>query len=104
MSRQLTPLHAHQNRSEPGAADRKSSNSAIVNNTFRRLDRPDLEITSLKGWFEGPTLIENVTIADNSFYEGAGKDIINWNHSKGSGVDVSAPDNRFLPDETVVPL
>ena len=41
----------------------KSSNSLITGNTFARMNRPDLEVTSLRQWFEGPTVIDNVTIS-----------------------------------------
>jgi len=43
----------------------KSSHSVIEGNTFRNAKIPNLELTWLPQFFEGPVVLENVTVANN---------------------------------------
>ena len=45
----------------------KSSDSLIENNTFSYARLPNLEITGLEQWMEGPMAITNVSVTGNSF-------------------------------------
>jgi len=46
----------------------KSSNALILNNTFRHARELHLELQMIPSFYEGPILINNVTIANNTFY------------------------------------
>ena len=45
----------------------KASGSRVVGSRFANASSANLEITGLQNWLEGPMLIDNVTVADNSF-------------------------------------
>ena len=45
----------------------KSSDSSVVNSTFAVAGMQNLEVTGLQNWMEGPMLISNVVIANNTF-------------------------------------
>ena len=50
----------------------KSSESFILNNTFSHFGEPHLELQMIPSFYEGPVLIHNVTIANNTFYAAKG--------------------------------
>merc|ERR1712217_655348 len=50
----------------------KSSNSSIVNNTFRHAGMLHIELQMIPSFFEGPVLIDNVTISNNTVYANRG--------------------------------
>ena len=45
----------------------KSSHSVIEGNRFANANIPNLEIAWLPGFFEGPVVVTNVSVADNTF-------------------------------------
>ena len=53
----------------------KSSGGAMINNTFQTARIPNLEVTPLPQFFEGPIGIHNIAIQGNTI-TGAGKDPI----------------------------
>jgi hypothetical protein len=72
----------------------KSSNAVIANNSFANAGT-NLEITYLQPWLEGPALITNVTLTNNTFFFGAGVNPIHPNPIDTTGIVERA--NRFLP-------
>jgi hypothetical protein len=70
----------------------KASDSLMAGNTWSAPCAPNLEVKGLEGWLEGPMLINNVTVVNNTFI-GLGTNGAALVHPSQNATNVTAEGN-----------